>query len=154
MAAVTICGDFGALEMKSVTTSTFPPLICQVTLVVKNPPANAGDIKDAGLISGSGRSPGERNGNPFLYSCLRNAMDRGTWWISVHSIAKSWTWLKWLTHTHAHTHTHICCEDGTRYHDLSFFMLSFKPTFSLSSFTLIKRLFSSSFSAIRVVSSA
>ena len=43
--------------------------------VVKNPPANAGDT---GLISGSGRSPGEGNGSPLQYSCLENSMDRGT----------------------------------------------------------------------------
>ena len=43
----------------------------QVALVVKNPPANAGDIRDVGLIPGSGRSPGEGNGNPLQYSCLR-----------------------------------------------------------------------------------
>ena len=46
-------------------------------LEVKNPPANAGDIRDSGLISGSGRSPGEGRGNPFQYSCQENPMDRG-----------------------------------------------------------------------------
>ena len=51
-------------------------------LVVKNPPANAGDTRDTGLIPGSGRSPGEGNGNPLQYSCLANAMDRGAWWAS------------------------------------------------------------------------
>ena len=53
-------------------------LAFQVALVVKNPPANAGDIKDMGSTSGSGRSPGERNGNPLQYSCLENPMHRGT----------------------------------------------------------------------------
>ena len=43
-----------------------------MTLVVKNLPANAGDTRDSGLIAGSGRSPGEENGNPFQYSCLEN----------------------------------------------------------------------------------
>ena len=47
---------------------------------VKNPPANAGD---AGSIPGSGRSPGEGNGNPLQYSCLKNPMDRGAWWATV-----------------------------------------------------------------------
>ena len=47
--------------------------------MVKNPPANAGAIRDAGLIPGSGRSPGGQHGNPFQYSCLKNLMDRGTW---------------------------------------------------------------------------
>ena len=51
----------------------------QVALVVKNLPANAGDVRDAGLIPGSGRSPGEGNGNPFQYSCLENPMDREGW---------------------------------------------------------------------------
>ena len=48
----------------------------QVVLVVKNPPANAGDIRDGGLIPGSGRSPGGGNGNPFQDLCLENPMDR------------------------------------------------------------------------------
>ena len=45
--------------------------------MVKNPSANAGDAEDMGLIPGSGRVPGEGNGNPFQYSCLENSMDRG-----------------------------------------------------------------------------
>ena len=45
--------------------------------VVKNLPANAGDAGDAGSIPGSGKSPGEGNGNPLQYSCLKNSMDRG-----------------------------------------------------------------------------
>ena len=44
-----------------------------------NPPANTGDTRDMGLIPGSGRSPGEGNGNPFQYSCLENSMDRRAW---------------------------------------------------------------------------
>ena len=48
----------------------------QVALVVKNLPASAGDIRDSGSIPGSGRSPGEGNGNPLQYSCLGNPMDR------------------------------------------------------------------------------
>ena len=50
----------------------------QVMLEVKNPLANAGDIRDAGLISGSERSSGSRHGKPLQYSCLENPMDRGT----------------------------------------------------------------------------
>ena len=61
----------------------------QVALVVKNPPANAGDIRDVGLIPGSGRSPREGNGNPLQYSCLENPMDRGAWWATVHRVIKS-----------------------------------------------------------------
>ena len=63
----------------------------QVALVVKNPPANAGDIIDMGSIPGSGRSPGEENGNPLQYSCLENPMDREAWQATVHRVAKSWT---------------------------------------------------------------
>ena len=64
-----------------------------MTLVVKNPPANAGDLGDAGSIPGLGRSPGEGHGNPLQYSCLENPMDRGAWWATVHSVAKSQTGL-------------------------------------------------------------
>ena len=55
---------------------------------VKSPPASAGD---AGLIRGSGRSPGEGNGNPLQYSGMENPMDRGAWWTTVQGVAKSWT---------------------------------------------------------------
>ena len=58
--------------------------------MVKNPPANAGDV---GLIPGSGRSTGEGNGNPLQYPCLGNPMDRGAWWATVHRVAKSQTQL-------------------------------------------------------------
>ena len=62
-----------------------------VALVVKNLPANAGDIRDAGLIPGPGRSPGEGNGNPLQYSCLENPMDRGAWRATVRGVAKTGT---------------------------------------------------------------
>ena len=58
--------------------------------MVKNPPANAGDLRDAGSISGLGRSPEEGNGNALEYSCLENPMDRGVWWATVHG-SHSWT---------------------------------------------------------------
>ena len=48
-----------------------------MALVVKKPPTKAGDIRDADSAPGSGRSPGEENGNPLQYSCLENSMDRG-----------------------------------------------------------------------------
>ena len=57
----------------------------------KDLPANAGDTGDAGLILGSGRFPGEENGNLLQYSFLENPMDRGAWWGTVHGIAKSQT---------------------------------------------------------------
>ena len=63
----------------------------QVMLVVKNRPANAGDIRDAVSIPGSGRSLGGGHGNPLQYSCLENPMDRGAWWVTVHGVAKSQT---------------------------------------------------------------
>ena len=60
-------------------------------LVVKNLPAIAGDVRDTGLIPGSGRSPGGGHGSPLQYSCLGNPMDRGAWWVTIHSAAKSQT---------------------------------------------------------------
>ena len=66
-----------------------------VVLVVKNSAANAGDLRDAGLIPGWGRSPGNRSSNPLWYSCLENPMDRGAWWATVRGVAKSQTRLKW-----------------------------------------------------------
>ena len=59
--------------------------------MIKNPPANAGDARDAGAIPGLGRSPGEGNGNSLQYSCLENSMDRGAWWARVHGVAKNRT---------------------------------------------------------------
>ena len=61
----------------------------QVTLVVKNPPANAGDIRGGGSIPGLGRSPGGGDSNPLPYSCLENPMDRGAWRATVHSVTES-----------------------------------------------------------------
>ena len=62
----------------------------QVVLVVKNPPANVRGIRDTGLIPGSGRSPGEGQGNPLQYSCLENPMDRGALRATVHRVPKNW----------------------------------------------------------------
>ena len=59
---------------------------CPVALGVKNSPANAGDNRDMGLISGLGRSPGGGHDNPLQYSCLENPMDRGAWWATVHGL--------------------------------------------------------------------
>ena len=59
--------------------------------VVKNSPAKAAATGDSGSIPGLGRSPGGGNGNALQYFCLKNAMDRGAWWATIHSIAKSQT---------------------------------------------------------------
>ena len=62
---------------------------CQVARVVKNPPANGADIRDAGSIPGSRGSSGGGHGNPLQYSCLENPKDRGAWQATVHGVAKS-----------------------------------------------------------------
>ena len=62
-----------------------------MVLAIKNLLANAGDIRDVGLIPGSGRSPGEGHGNLLQYSCLENPMDRGASWAIVHRVTKSQT---------------------------------------------------------------
>ena len=67
--------------------------------MIKNPPANAGDIRDAGSIPGPGRSPGGGHGNPLQCSCLENPMDRGAWWATVHGVTKNWTQLSDLART-------------------------------------------------------
>ena len=71
--------------------------------MVKNPPANAGDLRDVGSIPGSGRSPGRGHDNLLQYSYLENLMDRRAWWATIHKVTKSQTQLRWLC-----THTHFC----------------------------------------------
>ena len=61
----------------------------QVVLVVKNLPANAGDVTDSGLNPGLGRSPGGGHGNALQYSCLENPMDRGVWQATVCGVTKN-----------------------------------------------------------------
>ena len=79
--------------------------------VVKNPPANTGDTRAAGLILWSGRCPGEGNGNLFQYSCLENPMDRGPSWTTAHGVTNSWTqlsrWANMLSTILAHTSLHL-----------------------------------------------
>ena len=67
---------------------------------VKVPVCNAGDL---GLIPGSGRFPGEGNGNPLQYSCLENPMDRGAWWATVHGVTKCRTRLSDFTDSLTHS---------------------------------------------------
>ena len=74
--------------------------------MVKNLPANAGDIRDMGSIPGSGRSAGGGHSNPLQYSCLENPMDRGAWWVIVHRITQSWTQIKLLS-------MHVCTQEGS-----------------------------------------
>ena len=68
----------------------------KVALVVKDLSASAGDIRDMGLIPGSGSSPGGGNGNSSQYSCLKNPIDRGVRQATVHRVTKSQTQLKQL----------------------------------------------------------
>ena len=74
----------------------------QGALMVKNPPAYAGHVREEGLIPKLGRSPGGGNGNLLQYSCLENPMDRGVWWAIVHKVEQSWTRLKRLSMIHTH----------------------------------------------------
>ena len=70
--------------------------------MVKNPPANAVNVRDASLIPGLGRSPGGGNGNLLQYSCLENPMDRGAWWSTVCGVTKDSDMTKQLnTYTNA-----------------------------------------------------
>ena len=73
--------------------------------VVKNPPADAGDVRDVGLIPGLGRSPGGGHGSPCQYSCLENPMDRGAQWALVHRVAKGWD----TTEATLHSGIHLKC---------------------------------------------
>ena len=72
----------------------------QMALVVKNPPAHAGDTRDSGPILGSGRSPGVGNGTHSCILAWKNSMDRGASWATVYGVKKSWTRLSTNTHTH------------------------------------------------------
>ena len=65
----------------------------QVVQAIKNPPANAGGVRDLGMVPGLGRCPAEGNGNPLQCSCLENPMLRGAWHATVHGVAKSQTQL-------------------------------------------------------------
>ena len=97
------------------------PLWCrekrEVALVIKILPANAGDVRNTGWISGLGRSPEKENCSPFPYSCLENPMDRGAWtagsyvaWATVHGVTKSQTRLR----THAGCMIHYCVGNGSK----------------------------------------
>ena len=92
-----------------ITTNISYVMQSLVALVVKNPPASAGDIRDADLIPGLRRYLGEGHDNPLQYPCLENRMDRETWWVTVHRVAKTQTWLRWLSTTHQLYYAiHLC----------------------------------------------
>ena len=79
----------------------------QVVLVVKNPFASIGDLRDVCLIPGLGRSPGGRHGNPAPDSCLENPRDREAWWVTIHRVTNSWTQLGQLSTQHSYKLTLI-----------------------------------------------
>ena len=85
-------------EALKVLVSLVGPRASQVALVVKNLPAIVGDIRDMGSIPGSGRSPGEGNGNPLQYSCSKNPMDRGALCTTVHGGHKELDMIEHLSH--------------------------------------------------------
>ena len=86
----------------------FIKVASQVVLVVKNPPANAEDIRGVGLIPGLGRSSGGGHGNPLQYSYLENPIDSGAWRATVHKFTQSQTQLKQLSIlTHRHTYYQV-----------------------------------------------
>ena len=76
------------------------PRTSHVGLVVKNLPANAGDIRDEGSIPRAGRPPGRGHGTPLQYSCLENPMDRGAWQATSHRVSMNRKRLKRLSTLH------------------------------------------------------
>ena len=89
-------GERCELDEWKILLNISPITICSLC-ILKNLPANVGDIRDVGLIHGSGRSPGGEHGNPLQYTCLENPMERGTWPATVHRVTKSWTQMKQLS---------------------------------------------------------
>ena len=91
-----VCWEVSYVKPKWVKT-----MFTHLSQMIKNPPANAGHVRDVGSIPGLGRSLGGGQGIPLQYSCLENPMDRGAWWATLHGVTKSWTRLKWLTYVPA-----------------------------------------------------
>ena len=89
----TLCDPMGC-RLPGSSVLHYLPEFTPAGSVVEKLPAKAGD---PGLIPGSGRSPGERNGTPLQYSCLANPMKRGAWQVTVHGMAKEWLWASCLT---------------------------------------------------------
>ena len=103
----TIHGSLHKVPYKGIYISFTHNWVSLVTQMVKQqqqqqkkPTCNAGDPD---LIPGLGRSPGEGNGYPLQYSCLKSPIDRGAWWTTMHGIAKSLTWLRNEAHTSAYS---------------------------------------------------
>ena len=102
--------------------------------VIKNPPANAGGIRDVGSVPGLGRYLGGEYGNRLQYCCLENPMDRGAWWVTDNRVTKSQTWLTWLSMIvsgmwgFALT---VAC-DGPRLEELNFWFWSTKNSYFLT----------------------
>ena len=88
------------LKLQLPVSQNLTVLASQVVLVVKNPPARSGNIRDACSIPGLGRSPGGGQSTLLQYSCLESSMDKGSWQATVHRVAKSYTWLKQLSTQH------------------------------------------------------
>ena len=91
-----------------------------VALVVKKPPVSAGDIRDAGLIPGSGRSPRGRHGNPLQHSCLGNPHGQRSWWATVYRVTESDT-TEATEHAASGDQTNLC--SLTLAHSLHFLVL-------------------------------
>ena len=107
----------------------------QVVLVIKNPPANAGDIRDVGSIPGSGRSPGGGYGNPPQYSCLENPMDRGPWRATVHGVTKSQTRLQRIS-TQASAFSEATKRNSKQDYNIFLKIKTLLMYFSFSTFTV------------------
>ena len=85
-------------------SSTHKIWASQMTLVVKNLPSNARNIRDVGLIPGLGRSTGGGHSNPLQYYCLENCMDKGAWQATVHRVAQNPDMTEASKHACKHTH--------------------------------------------------
>ena len=104
-------------------------IMCMFAQTVENLPNNAGDPSS---IPGWERSLGEGNSNPLQYSCLGNSMDRGAWWIIVHGVAKSWTWL-------SNRQFDFHSDEDTHFPNLSL-LKTVLPWTSLNIYTLLHRI--------------
>ena len=103
--------SMGCREWNTTEQLTLDLEAAQVALVIKNPPANAGDRRNVGCIPGLGRYPGWEHGNSLQHSFLENPMDWGTLWAPVHRVPKSQISLKWQ-----HTGTALSADDSNLKH--------------------------------------